>query len=294
MVIFFYKILFFLIAFFMVTCSWATLVDNVSENKSSNKMILYVNRLGLDWSKTDVKNAYEYRYSSIQALKAISQDYIKGVLDAGLEYSAGKFRWDNTLLMEYGQTSLEPYNASKIVDENADNFIISTGVSYSCWDFMNLKFGPSFRAAYDTEFVTRYSLPRQNIFRLSPGVALLDNDILKSLYLTVVYEYDFTYDYVNDKLGAEIGFRLEYIPRKGVKISAGGYFREFFSYSSYDPYDLERDLNVVLRMDTNMWGKLTMGPYIQYRLAKARGTDVYGSNFMIGLSFNYIDKYILF
>ena len=57
--------------------------------------------------------------------------------------------------------------------------------------------------------------------------------------------------------------------------------------------DLERDFSAVIRLDTNLWGKFTMGPYVQYRLAKARGTDLYGSNLILGISFNYITKFKL-
>ena len=63
------------------------------------------------------------------------------------------------------------------------------------------------------------------------------------------------------------------------------------SYSSYIATDLERDFNATVRMDTNLWNKFTLGPYVQYRRAKARGADQYGSNFIIGISFNYINRF---
>ena len=85
----------------------------------------------------------------------------------------------------------------------------------------------------------------------------------------------------------EAGWRAEYEIRDGVKFTTNGYYREYFEYSDYVPTDLRRDLSAVVRLDTNLWGNLTMGPYVKYRLAKARGADVYGSNFMMGVSFNY-------
>lgn len=286
----------FLCFLFCAFTGWTAFAEQVKqlENDTNATLFLTINRIGLDWSNTNVKNSAEYQYSSIQALKATSQNYIKGVFDSVLEYSIKKITWNTGLLLEYGQTTLKPYNAPEVINENADNILLSSDLSYSCWKLLNLKIGPTFRVAYDTEFIARDSIPKQNIIRASPGIALFDNDIIKSLYFTGVYEYDFTYEEVNNKFGLEFGGRLEYVPRKGVKLSANGYFREYLSYSAYIPYDLERDLNIALRMDTNMWGKFTMGPYVQYRLAKARGTDVYGSNFMVGISFSYIDKYKLF
>ena len=266
------------------------LADDAVADKG--KLTLAVRRIGLEWSQTDVKNADVYEDSPVSALKADSQTFIKAVFDTALEYSKNRFQWDNSLFMEYGETKLKPVDEPETVSENADDILLSSNLSYACWEFSGFKFGPTVRAAYDTEFKTTDGTPRQNILRTNAGISLFDNEIVKSLYLTGVYEYDFTYaGEENSKLAAEIGWRLEYKIRDGVKLSSNGYYREYLSYSLYEKTDLERDLSAVLRLDTNLWGDLTMGPYMQYRRARARGVDVYGSNFIMGISFNYITSF---
>ena len=254
-------------------------------------LVLNVRRIGLEWSKTQVRNSADYQDSPVSALKADSQDFIKGVFDTALEYNKDRLQWDNGLFMEYGETKLKPYQGPQTVSENADDILLSSNLSYACWDFSGFKFGPTVRAAYDTEFKTTGDSPRQNIIRANVGMSLFDNAIVKSLYLTGVHEYDFTYSEPISKLAAELGWRLEYQVREGVKLSTNGYYREYLSYSVYEATDLERDLSAVVRMDTNLWGDLTMGPYVQYRRARARGVDVYGSNFIMGISFNYITSF---
>ena len=255
-------------------------------------LVLNVRRIGLEWSKTQVRNSADYQDSPVSALKADSQDFIKGVFDTALEYNKDRLQWDNGLFMEYGETKLKPYQGDETVSENADDILVSSNLSYDCFEFAGIKFGPTVRAAYDTEFKTADTTPRQNIVRANAGLSLFDNVIIKSLYLTGVYEYDFTYsNEKTSKLAAELGWRLEYQVREGVKLSTNGYYREYLSYSEYVPTDLERDLSAVVRMDTNLWGDLTMGPYVQYRRARARGVDVYGSNFIMGISFNYITSF---
>lgn len=259
---------------------------------AEDDLALAIRRASLDISKTQVTHAYAYQDSPVQALNADSQDFIKGVFDTALEYKRGKFNWDNSLFMEYGKTTLKPYEGDKTTSENADDILFSSDLSWELWKFGGLKFGPTVRGAYDTEFYASGEAPRQNLVRGSAGLSLFDHPIVKSLYATGLYEYDFTYS--NDKVsktGVEAGWRLEYELRKGVKFSTNGYYREYLSYSSYEPTDLERDLSAVARMDTNLWGNFTMGPYVQYRLAKARGADVYGSNFMVGLSIGYTNKF---
>lgn len=253
---------------------------------------LNIHRIGLDYSKTQVRNAGAYQDSPVSALKADSQDFIKAVFDTALEYQNNRFQWVNSLFMEYGETKLKPYNAPETVSENADDILLSSNLSYACWEFSGFKFGPTVRGAYDTEFIASGDTPRQNILRANAGISLFDNAVIKGLYLTGVYEYDFTYaGDQTSKLAAEVGWRLEYKLREGVKFSSNGYYREYLSYSDYVSTDLKRDLSAIVRMDTNLWGDLTMGPYVQYRLARARGVDVYGSNFILGISFSYITKF---
>lgn len=261
-------------------------------DKNASELYLSIRRIGLELSKTQIGHPEEYANSPVAALSATSQDFIKGVFDTVLEYKRNRFRWDNSLFMEYGKTTLKPYNEPKTTDENADKILLSSDLTHACWEFGGFKFGPTVRAAYDTQFKDDPDAPRQNILRGSAGLSLFDNPIIKSLYLVGVYEYDFTYaGSQTSKSAAEFGWRIEYAVREGVKLSTNGYYREYLSYSQYVGTDLERDLSMVARMDTNLWGDFTMGPYVQYRLAKAREAENYGSNFMIGISFNYITKF---
>lgn len=284
------KISAFLLCLLVVPCV-ARADDAVATNKT---LQLDVRRIGLELSKTTVSNAQQYSDSPVSALNASSQDYIKGVLDTVLEYNKNKFKWDNGLFAEYGRTTLRPYNGPTTTDQNADKITLSSDLSYACWDFVGLKLGPTVRGAYDTQFRDNADAPRQNIIRTSAGISLFDHKILKTLYVTGLYEYDFTYAGAQtSKDGMEAGWRAEYVIRDGVKFTTNGYYREYFEYSDYVPTDLKRDLSAIVRLDTNLWGNLTMGPYVKYRLAKARGADVYGSNFMVGVSFNYINKFNL-
>ena len=265
-----------------------------ANSADAGSLVLSVRRIGLELSQTQVRHAVEYKDSPISALNADSQDFIKGVFDTALEYKKNRFQWDNSLFMEYGETKLKPAEGEVTSSENADDILLSSNLEYGCWEFSGFKFGPTVRAAYDTEFIASGDAPRQNIVRANAGLSLFDNKVIKSLYLTGVYEYDFTYaDEKTSKLAAEIGWRLEYQIRDGVKFSSNGYYREYLSYSLYVPTDLERDLSAVARLDTNLWGDLTMGPYVQYRRARARGVDVYGSNLIMGVSFNYITSFNL-
>ena len=261
------------------------------DSPSETRFNLNVRRIGLDWSKTDMNNSAEYQNSTVAALKASDQEDIKGVFDVALEYGFDRFRWDNSLFMEYGKQTITPYNEEQVTDESADKILLSSDLAYACWDFDSFKLGPIVRGQYETEFAGD---PRRNILRPNAGFALFDHDIIKTLYAVGVYEYDFTYsDAKVNKSAVEAGWRVEYALREGVKFSSDGYYRKYLSFSQYVGEDLNYDFFAVARLDTNVWGDLTMGPYIKYRRAHSRQAEDYGSNTSIGVSFSYIHNFDL-
>lgn len=261
------------------------------ESPKDNKFNLNIRRIGFDWSKTSITNPGEYQNSPVAALKATDQENVKGVFDVALEYGFDRFKWDNSLFMEYGKQTLKPYDGEKTVDESADKILFSSDLAYAAWDFGSFKFGPIMRVQYETEFVGD---PRTKVFRPNAGLSLFDNEIIKSLYVVGVYEYDFTYaDEKVNKSAVETGWRLEYQLREGVKFSSDGYYRKYLSYSQYVGEDLKDDFLAVARLDTNIWGDFTMGPYVKYRRAHSRQAEHYGANTSIGVSFSYIHNFDL-
>ena len=277
--------------FFVLMALIAPCVVMAEDSPSDNKFNLNVRRIGLDWTKTDIKNPSEYQNSSVAALKASDQENIQGVFDVALEYGHDKFKWDNSLFMEYGKQTIQSYGEEKSVDESADKILFSSDLAYACWDFDSFKLGPIVRGQYETEFKGD---PRRNVLRPNAGFALFDHDIFKSLYVVGVYEYDFTYsDEKVSKSAAEAGWRIEYKIRDGVKFTSDGYYRKYLSYSRYVGEDLTYDFLAVARLDTNLWGDLTMGPYVKYRRAHSRDAIDYGANTSIGISFSYIHSFDL-
>ena len=267
------------------------MVAVADDSPNETKFNLNIRRIGLDWTKTDMKNAAEYQNSSVAALKASDQQNIKGVFDVALEYGFDRFKWDNSLFMEYGKQTITNLDGEKTVDESADKILLSSDMAYACWDFDSFKLGPIVRGQYETEFAGN---PRRNVLRPNAGFALFDHDIIKSLYVVGVYEYDFTYsDEKVSKAAAEAGWRVDYKLREGVKFSSDGYYRKYLSYSQYVPEDLSYDFLAVARLDTNVWGDLTMGPYVKYRRAHSRSAIDYASNTSIGISFSYIHNFDL-
>lgn len=262
------------------------------ETPHESKFDLNIRRIGIDWTQTSIGHPEEYANSPVSAFTASDQSSFVGVFDTALEYGFDRLRWDNSLFMTYGKTTLKPYDAPSTTDEKADKILFTSDLSYAVWDWGDVKLGPIVRAEYESEFKGNPHI--RKIARPSAGIALFDHKVFKTLYTTAVYENDFTnvHDPVS-KFAVEAGWRAEYEIREGVRFTSDGYYREYLDYSQYVPTDFRRDLSANARLDTNLWGDFTFGPYVNYRRAKARAAEHYGSNMTVGLSFSYINKFNL-
>lgn len=274
---------------------------SVSANAEENPLNqpewrLNFRRVGLELSSTKVSNAKEYENSPVTQLNADNQSLIKGVFDGVLEYETNKYRWDNSLFLNYGRTKIKGHQEGDVseTNENEDKILLSSDYTYKTWKYRGMDLGPFASLAYQTEFTRNEDAPRMKVFRGKSGLKLLSGKVIEELYVAGVGEYDITYSDHVSKFALETGWRLGHVLRDGVKFSTDGYFRKYLSYSQYIGTDLEYDLNVTARMDVDITDTLTFGPYISYRLAQSREASSHASNLMIGVSLSYKNLFHLF
>lgn len=267
-------------------------VDSVPPKTGTLKFNL--RRMGLEMSSTRVKNAREYTASPVSQFNADSQTIIKGVFDSALEYDRYNLNWTNSLFMEYGKTKLKPVDGENTTSENADQILLTSEYTHKLWSHKDIDFGPFLSIGYQTEFTDNQDAPRTKINRDKGGIKVFNGKIIKDLYIAGVYEYDMTYaDHVS-KFAGEVGWRVEYTLRDGVNFASDGYFRKYFSYSEFVAEDLKYDLKATGRMDVNLTGNITFGPYVSYRQGKSRIAPSSASNTVIGVSLTYKDLFNLF
>ncbi|MDD3668828.1 MAG: hypothetical protein PHX68_00820 [Alphaproteobacteria bacterium] len=260
------------------------------EAPAAGALSLNVRRIGLEISSTRVENAEDYQATSspVADLTADGQSVVKGVWDTILEYKADDRRWDNGLYMEYAKTTLKPAAGPDTKSETADKILFTSDYAHKIWDVRGMKLGPMVVGEYQTEFVANAGARRTSILRAKSGVTLFDGAAVKNLYAAAVAEGDMSYNPAIYKAGAEIGARVEYQVRDGVKASLDAYGRRYFAFSSFNAADLKYDLSAKAYLDVALVDGLALGPYVSYRLAqqRAKGSPA-GSNIMIGLSIAY-------
>lgn len=260
---------------------------SATENYDNGTLKANLRKIELKYSQNSVTNQKEYANSPDTSLSANEESSIAGGLDFALEYQNDYSMWTNGLQLAYGETKIKKTDGSTEKNENEDQILLYTDYAYKTWTTDYGFIGPFIWGGYETEFTSNDGAPRTKTFRGKAGMKLFEGEYFKELYVALVEEYDMTYHKHNAKTAAEIGYRFEYPLRDGVKFYSDAYARKYFEYSRYNPTDFKYEINVNARLDVTIVGNLSFAPYINYKMAKARAAEKYGSNTSIGLSLNY-------
>ncbi len=265
-----------------------------AEDAEGNQWILNLREISLNYSNTSVGNAKEYRNSPISQFSMDSQYNIVGKFDGLLDYTNSEGLWRTNLLLNYGKVKIKPVDGPSETTESADKIWLSTEYAFKTWQVSDFDVGPFGQVAYQTEFTASQGSPRYKVISAREGIKAFEGTYVKELYGALVEEYDFTYSNArNTKMAWEIGTRLEYPFREGVKFTGTGRYTDYFYYSKYVGTDLEYDLDLTAKMEVDLTETIAFAPYVSYRRGKARGAHRAGDNFTIGLSLKYADLFHL-
>lgn len=283
------KISLFLLPIFAVSTAQAA--DQIApEGAGSEKLGWSANlkQASLQLTSTEVSHAKEYKDSPNSQLSGDSETVVKGVFDFALTQEKDDYKWENSLFMEYGKTKLKPVDGPNVENETADKILLSTDYARKMWEYMGAYVGPFGNLAYQTEFEPNDDAPRTKIFRGMTGLKMFDGKYIKNLYGGLVGEYDFTYSSKKTtKAAYEIGLEAEYELREGVVFNVDSYWRDYFTYSSYNPHDFEYELSAKANMMVDVYHGLKIGPFVQYFRAEDRGSSTYGASTIIGIEGSY-------
>jgi len=266
----------------------------LAEDAEGNQWNLNLREVSLSYSNTSVGNAREYQDSPISQFSMDSQYNIVGKFDALLDYTNDIGMWRTNLLLNYGKIKIKPVDEPSETTESADKIWLSTEYAFKTWQVSDFDVGPFGQLAFQTEFTANQDAPRYKVLSAREGIKAFEGEYLKELYVALVEEYDFTYSHDhNTKFAWEVGARLEYPLREGVKLTGTARYTDYFHYSRYVATDLTYDFDVTGKFEVNLTDTIAFAPYASYRRGKARGANKAGDNFVIGLSLKYADLFHL-
>lgn len=281
---------------FVSVCVLGLLAPAAQAQNNKRGWQLDLKQAALELSSTDVKNAKEYQAFPNSKLNSDSQSVVKGRLDLAGDYFAKHFVWGNELLIDYGKTTLKPYDGERTVNENADSILFTSSYTHRLWNVENFlggfEAGPYASLAYQTEFTSQNATPLKKVLRASAGVKIFEGKYIKNFHVAGFAEDDFTYDPSSEKYGWQTGFEVHQPIREGVKAVYSAMFRNYLYESHKEQTDIDYELDLNARMDVAVMKEISIAPFVQYYTAQARAFGKRGQNFYVGILFSFSHTFI--
>lgn len=255
-----------------------------------------LDRASLDVSSTEVKNAAAYEDFPDSKLNADSQRVLKGHLGISGDYFARRFVWGNELLLDYGKTTLKPYDGEQTTNETADTILFTSSYTQRLWNVQNFlggfEAGPFGSLSYQTEFSSSGDVPLKKVLRGAAGIKIYEGQYIKKFHVAGFVEDDLTYNPSSVKYGWETELEIQQNLREGVRAVYSAAFRNYLYESRKEATDLDYTLSLQARLDVNVLGEFVIAPFVEYYTAQARAFAKRGQNLYIGVSFSFSHTFL--
>ncbi len=257
---------------------------------------LDLKKVALDLSSTNVRNAAEYQDFPNSKLSADSQNVVKGTLDLVGNYFAKNYVWGNELLLDYGKTTLKPYDGEQTTNETADNILFTSSYTQRIWNVQNVlggfEAGPFGSLTYQTEFNSQGDSPLKKVLRAALGVKIYEGKYIQNFHIAAFAEDDLTYDPSSEKYGWETAIEIHQPIREGVKAVYSAMFRDYLHETHPETTDIDYEAGLDARLDVAVLKELSVAPFISFYTAQARAFGKRGQNLYVGVSLGFSHTFI--
>lgn len=272
----------FLALFFMFFYTCNALAAGIDANPDKRGWHIELKRFSADFSSTSIQGQKEYEEFSDSRISGDSQLIAQGNFNFGLDFYAPRYVVFNSIFAEYGRTILMRDN-ERITNTMVDRIILSTDYTHRIWyvpSFVGgFEVGPFGKASYQSGFENK-----QKITRLSAGAKLFDGIYLKDFSVSGFAEENFTENISAASYGWEGRIDMEYKINEDSKFSYYTNLRHYLYSSTPDTYNPLYQLEVEIRLDTKLYNKLAIAPFVKYYALQGRHISKLGSNLFIGFS----------
>lgn len=249
-------------------------------------------RISLNFTSMQLSNQNLYESFSNNKIIGNSQSVIQAYMNFMVDYYSKSFVFFNSILAEYGQTTIAPKNEKRIINKTLDRLTFSTGYTQRLWSlkrFGSGELGPFIQLSYQTEMLPSLVLPyRKKFLRLNSGLRIFDGVYFKNIGITTFLEEDFSNpNNFARSFGLETSLNMKKKLREGVDLSGILNYRHYLINNYEKDKRPEYELEFNLRLDTKIWKDLTISPFISMYVIKGRYINVAGQNLFFGVSFGY-------
>ncbi len=260
----------------------------IDTNPDKRGWHIELRRIATNISSTSIEGQDKYASFADSRISGDSQLLTQAYFDLGYDFYAPRHVVFNSILAEYGRTTLARGN-ERITNTTLDRILISTDYTHRIWYIPSFaggfEIGPFLQATYQSGFENR-----RQITRLNAGIKLFDGIYLKDFHINIFNEKDFARSTESENYGWESGIKIEYKINKDSKFYYYTNLRHYLHSSAPDTYNPLYQLEMEMRVDTKLYRNLSIAPFIKYYLLQGRYIQEQGSNLFVGfsLSFGYV------
>ena len=257
----------------------------IDTNPDKRGWHIELRRIATNISSTSIRGQDEYVNFSDSRIKGDSQLIAQGYFDLGFDFYAPRHVVFNSAIAEYGRTILVR-DDERISNTTLDRILASTDYTHRIWyvpTFVGgFEIGPFLKASYQSGFETR-----RQITRLNAGMKLFDGEYIKDLHINMFNEKDFALKTESENYGWEGGMKIEYVFNTDSKFYFYTNLRHYLFSSAPESYNPLYQFEIEARLDTKIYKKLSVAPFIRYYALQGRNIPQKGDNLFIGFSLSF-------
>ena len=269
-------------------------IKDLKIEKDKNGWDIAFDYISLDFTSTSITNQKDYKGFGNSRLKGNSQIVAEGAIFFHTNYYAKNFVVFNTIFGEYGRNIISPINDEKIDNTTRDRIILSTDYTQKVWSFDNfmggVDMGPYVQLSYQTQFVKIEN--RTQIARFGGGFKIFDGEYFKNLYISLFGEQDFTHTKPVQRLGANMGMKLQYAFNDNAKLVNQINYKHYFLDNYDGKYNPEFEVELDIRVETAIFKHFSVAPFLNLYVLKGQNIDKPASNLMVGVSLSYGQTFV--
>ena len=269
-------------------------IKDLKIEKDKNGWDIAFDYISLDFTSTSITNQKDYKGFGNSRLKGNSQIVAEGAIFFHTNYYSKNFVVFNTIFGEYGRNIISPINDEKIDNTTRDRIILSTDYTQKIWSFDNfmggVDMGPYVQLSYQTQFVKIEN--RTQIARFGGGFKIFDGEYFKNLYISLFGEQDFTHTKPVQRLGANMGMKLQYAFNDNAKLVNQINYKHYFLDNYDGKYNPEFEVELDIRVETAIFKHFSVAPFLNLYVLKGQNIDKPASNLMVGVSLSYGQTFV--
>jgi len=217
---------------------------------------------------------------------------IGGVLKTDADYFLSRYKWSNSLELEYARSRLRPRNQATVsnLTANRASFLTSAtrraGAVWARW--LAQSWGPSLALQYEGQLENTPPLRRRQVYSAYPGVEFYDGTFVRTLRLAANIKRDLSRDPPDTQYGLRTRALVSHSWGPAPLSLEGEFWANYFFLAPRDqPQDLRLEANANIKLRFPIRKYLNISPFIDYYVFCLKSRPIWGYSAMTGITIGF-------